>query len=91
MSSALTNSLLLLNEIRGQLKKSKADVTNDFESERKYMQDVPTYRVSINKGFFNAKFCLDSHFGPRNHIYNRHNSRRRAIENTIKSKSRTAL
>ena len=51
MSSALTNSLLLLNEIRGQLKKSKTDVTNDFESERKYMQDAPTYRVSLNKTF----------------------------------------
>ncbi len=51
-SSALTNSLLLLNEIRGQLKNSKRDMTNDFESERKYLQDVPTYRVDINQKEF---------------------------------------
>ena len=49
MSSALTNSLLLLNEIRDQLKKSKGEVNNDFGSEKKYLQDVPTYRVMIIK------------------------------------------
>ena len=47
MSSTLTNSLLLLNEIRDQLKKSKTNLQAESSSSKHDEKPVSTFRVLI--------------------------------------------